>query len=370
MTNISEISSFADFSLDISEDLDYTISYDEFKSNSFKIFENIVRQRFSGHPGKQKVHIHTDRITGACPYCGDSMQNDYKHRGNIILKGKFAGYFKCFNCGTFKDINSFLRDYNITPDLEFINYIASTKTDFKRTSYGTYDISVLFNTHAIDEFAIDRADIKKRYDLIEVANTPIISWLRNRLQFEDERFLYNPKFKFLIILNLTKKGKVLGFQKRNFDKRFEKYNTYNLTKIYSEMAIIDKEIPPDIDALSQIYKITEIDFSRPITLFEGPLDAFLFTNSVANAGAAKSFPLDIPIRYWYDADKMGRSKSIEKIGQGSDVFLWEKIASSLNLPYREKWDLSDLKIWAKENNIKLPNFNNYFSSDPLDAIDI
>jgi hypothetical protein len=42
----------------------------------------------------------------------------------------------------------------------------------------------------------------------------------------------------------------------------------------------------------------------------------------------------------------------------------------MNLPYRKKWDLNDLMIWLKENNMRTPLFDNYFSNDPLDIIDL
>jgi len=357
------------FDSSLSDSIDKSLSPEEFKGRILNYLEPLLRQRFPGHAGKQKIHPHTDRVSFACPYCGDSMQNEYKHRGNIILKGKFAGYFKCFNCGTFKSVNSFLQDYDIDPQLEFVNYLSSSKGDFKKSSYGSYDISVLMDAQSIEGFAIEREELKKRFSLIEVAESPILPWLRGRLQFEEERFLFNPKYNFLVILNLTREGRVLGYQRRNFDKKYEKYNTYNLRKIYNEMGI-EKEIPENIDLLSQIYKISEIDFNRKITLFEGPLDAFLFQNSVANAGLNKGFPIDVPLRHWNDDDKEGRKKSIEQINKNEEVFLWTKFRSDYGIPYRKKWDLSDIMIYGKENNINFYNFDLYFSNNFLDAMDI
>ncbi|HRT03200.1 MAG TPA: hypothetical protein P5513_04615 [Candidatus Diapherotrites archaeon] len=358
-----------DFSTNLNLEFDKSLSYEEFKSKSFYLFEKIVKDRFPNNPGKQRIHLHTDRITGACPYCGDSMQSDFKHRGNIILKGKFAGYYKCFNCGVFKSVINFFSDYKVSLDLDFINYLSLNKIEYKRPSYGKYDISLLINNQLLEEYAIDRDYLKKSFNLVEVHNTPIISWLRKRLQFQYKRFLYNYDKNFLVILNLTKNGKILGFQRRNFDKRLEKYNTYNIRRIYNEISI-NKEIPDEIDSISQIYGISEVDFSNKITLFEGPLDSFLFYNSVANAGASKSFPLDIPIRYWYDDDKKGREKSVEKIEKGFEVFLWTRFRNDLGLPWRKKWDLNDVLIWLKENGRPKPIFDYYFSSDPLDILDI
>ena len=100
------------------------------------------------------------------------------------------------------------------------------------------------------------------------------------------------------------------------------------------------------------------------------MDAFLFRNSIANTGVHKHFPIEIPLRYWYDDDKDGRAESIKKINEGSEVFLWTKLRMDYELPVRKKWDLNDLMIWFRDNNIKPPNFNQYFSHDTLDIIDI
>jgi hypothetical protein len=181
--------------------------------------------------------------------------------------------------------------------------------------------------------------------------------------------MYNERLNHLIILNLTHSGKILGIQKRLF-KGENKYLTYKLTKIWELMKRNLKEVPEEIDMLSQLFNICLIDYTKPITLFEGPLDSFLFRNSIANAGAHKSFNLDLEIRYFFDADKDGRKKSIEKINEEQEVFLWEKYLKDNNAPYRKKWDMNDILIWARDNNVKLTNFNNYFSSDSLDIIDI
>jgi predicted RNA-binding Zn-ribbon protein involved in translation (DUF1610 family) len=357
------------FDSSLSETLDKSLSPDEYKGRILNHLGLLLAKRFPGHPGKQNPRPHTDRITFACPYCGDSMQSDYKIRGNIILSGKFAGHYKCFNCGMFKTVDAFFRDWEVDLQLDFVNYLSSTKGDFKKSSYGSYDISILMDSETIEGFAIEREELKKRFSLVEIAESSRLSWLRNRLQFDEERFLYNVQYDYVVILNLTKSGKILGFQRRNFDRRLEKYNTYNLRRIYQEFGW-DKEIPDDIDVLSQIYRISEVDFNRPITLFEGPLDSFLLNNSVANAGLNKGFPIDIPLRYWVDDDQEGRKKSVKLIGAGEYVFLWDKFKRDFGLPYRKKWDLTDVMVWFRDKKIRPPIWDQYFSNDPLDSIDI
>ena len=113
-----------------------------------------------------------------------------------------------------------------------------------------------------------------------------------------------------------------------------------------------------------------MSYNIKLDVFEGPLDSFLFKNSIGNAGATKRFPLDIPVRYWYDDDDAGRKKSIEMINKNNQIFLWEKFKNDIGLPYRKKWDLNEVMIWLRKNNKGIPNFNMYFSDDPLDIIDL
>ena len=105
-------------------------------------------------------------------------------------------------------------------------------------------------------------------------------------------------------------------------------------------------------------------------MFEGPLDSFLFKNSIANAGIHKHFPFELLMRYWFDDDKDGRNESIKRLNDGHEVFLWTKLKQDYNMPLKQKWDLNDALIWFNKNNIKPPNFNLYFSNKPIDIIDI
>ena len=45
----------------------------------------------------------------SCCYCGDSLKNSRKTRGNIYFKNHNY-MFKCFNCGISKSIQDFIKD--------------------------------------------------------------------------------------------------------------------------------------------------------------------------------------------------------------------------------------------------------------------
>lgn len=353
------------FSID---DIDKSLSHENYLQFIFEKFQDINLQRFPNDKNKQQIRKYKDRIVGSCPYCGDSMKSSHKHRGNIILSGKFINYYKCFNCGIFKRIDYFLKDYKIDVNLDTINYISNNLTDFSTHSNTKYNMSLFMDMDIIDKYAIEKEYMCKSLNLSSIKNSYRWSWLTDRLQYNESKFLYDNKDDSVLILNLTPSGKILGMQKRTF-RGENKYLSYKLNKIY-KLLNIDDNIPNEIDSISSLFNICLVNYNKPIILLEGPLDSFLIANSIANTGANKQFPLDIPIKFLYDKDETGVKKSIEHINNGEEVFLWDKFLKEINAPYRKKWDVTDILIWAKKNNLKLPKFENYFSNDPLDIIDI
>lgn len=357
-----------DLKLSDNLDIDKSVSIEEYISNVVSLAEQILESRFPNDKVKQQIKVHRDRINFACPYCGDSMQSSHKKRGNIILEGKHRNFYKCFNCGEFTRVDKFFKDYNIRLDLGIINYIGDNLGNFSTSFSSKHDISLLFNTKDIEKYSINREDLKKTFNLIEAKDSNIWKWLVKRHQYQHENFLFNIEKNYLLILNLTSEGNIIGGQKRMFYGT-NKYITVKASTLHKTLKT-GIEVPDNIDLISPLFGILNINFNLPITVFEGALDSFFFKNSIANSGLQKSFPLDIPVRYWFDYDSEGNKKAIEFLERGEKVFLWGKFLNDINAPYRKKWDLNDVIIWAKNNNINLPNFNNYFSNDYLDMIDL
>lgn len=358
-----------DLSTNFITDIDKSVSGEEYVERIETLLRGVLADRFPNNVVKQQIKPHRDRINFSCPYCGDSMQSSYKKRGNIILEGKHRNFYKCFNCGEFKRVDHFFRDYKIDLELDVINYISKNLGDFSASTSGKYDISLLLDVKTIEGYAIDRQELKDKFSLIEVKESPVWSWLVKRLQYSHtERYLYSPLKKYLLILNLTPSGKVIGAQKRVF-RGENKYLTFNISKLY-ELLGISKAVPDEILTVSQIFGILNLNFNQPITVFEGPFDSYMFRNSVANLGANKTFPLALPVRFWFDDDKTGTDNAIEMLNAGNSVFLWDKFKRDFSLPFRKKWDLNDVMIYAKQTNMKLPIFDNYFSNNPFDLIDL
>jgi hypothetical protein len=185
-----------------------------------------------------------------------------------------------------------------------------------------------------------------------------------------ELFSWNQDREQLYIFHLIPDTNlVLGFQIRNF-KSQPKYMTYRLSKIYE---MFDKEITEDIeeiDHISTTFGILEANLSIPITVFEGPLDSFLYKNSVATCSTNIDVPVDLStLRYFFDYDKAGRDASIQKLREGKPVFLWKKFFKEAHIdePTNKKMDLTDLIVLAKRKGISLPRLSNYFSNDKYDA---
>ncbi len=188
------------------------------------------------------------------------------------------------------------------------------------------------------------------------------------------RFSWNEEKQQLYIFNMIPgTNQVMGYQIRNF-KSQPKYLTYKLSKIYENMG---REIPDEayeIDDISTTFGILTIDMSQPVTVFEGPLDAFLMKNAVATCSTNNEFPLDIStLRYMYDYDKAGTTAAIKKAGAGKPIFLWKKLLTDLgilNINNNKKLDLTDLLIYCKRKGLKLPKLSNYFSNNKYDIYDL
>jgi len=367
-TNIGEMG----FDSSLFNEIDNKLTPQEYRQYLMGLLQPILDQRFPTSRGKRTIQPHHDRITFACPYCGDSMKSDYKRRGNFILKGKHNGFFKCHNCGEFKRIDQFFKDYKTELRLEAIDFMMDNLGNWTAVAEGKYDMSVFLDMDKLDKYAIDRQELLRYFGLIEVKDSPVRSWLSNRLQRDFNKFLYNQDKNYLLILNLTQSGKILGAQKRVFkgDNRFQTYKLSKLYELMEKKLDVNEEQLNFLDTISMVFNVCLINFNQPVTLFEGPMDAFLFKNAIANTGANKELPIDLPVRYFYDKDQTGTQRAIEHLNKEHEVFLWGKFERDVNLPYRLKFDWNDVMIWAQKNHKKLPLIDQYFSSDPLDIIDV
>jgi len=352
---------------------DSGISKEEITGEIISKLQDILIKRFPNNPQKQKIKIYPDRINFAAPCCGDSAKDNSKKRGNIILSGPFQMTYKCHNCGRAMPIYTFFKQYGETLSLNSIDYITSHKVNLENTSIADSSNNYLYDNELIDSLAIDREQFKTLYKL-EECNIPNAAYyyLIGRKQYNFNNFLYQPKYQLLFLLNLTKTGKIFGLQIAHLNKNWKgpKYKTYKLSRIYAELLKQEKEIPDEIDFLSMIFNILTVNYNIPVTITEGPMDAFLIKNCIATCGAGKHVGFSFKYRYLFDDDKTGRKHALEKLDEGYEVFMWDRFKSDLGLPQKTKWDMNDVVKYCSENNIKIPRLDSYFSNDSLDSLNI
>ena len=329
-----------------------------------KMIQEILNERFDRWE-KREVRDKVNRLNFSCPYCGDSHIDLHKKRGNIYTN---SFYFKCYNCGKYRGLDRFFADFKKALSADEIVFVRD-REEKSRTEVNHIDPMMLLDSGSMTKWGIDRAVIEKKYNLEKAESTKIATYLKKRLQPDLSRFSWSDEKQQLYIFH-TVPGteKVLGYQIRNF-KSTPKYLTFKLSRIYEDLGLQVPDEVLDIDPISTIFGILSVDYSQPITVFEGPLDSFLYRNSVATCSSGHDVPVDLgTLRFMYDYDKAGREAALEKANQGRPVFLWKKLLDDLGIElYGKKTDLTDFLTLCSRKGIKVPRLSNYFSTDRYDT---
>jgi hypothetical protein len=230
----------------------------------------------------------------SCPICGDSQKDKTKARGYVFQKeGDLI--FKCHNCGNGKSLGNLIKlinpemykEYSLERFGERTNKTVdrTQKGDLQSAGYKKVDIRRFRKPQYIKNSPLSK--IKKVSQL--AFNHPAKAYIVNRKippMLHGELF-YAPKFyswvnqcipnKFpnitkdeprLVIPFIDENNQLIGFQGRAFGKSQPKYITI----------MLDEEAP-------KIYGMHRIDWSKPITIVEGPIDSMFLKNAVAMAGA-------------------------------------------------------------------------------------
>jgi len=344
------------------------------------------------------------RINFACPYCGDSEKMKSKKRGNLWTNTLI---YECYNCFAKVNFKKFCDDFDETIDaenkLKIYNYLDS-KTFSKHENNEISSLTKLIKFDSWLEFINNKPNNF-------IFNVKPIQYNSKAYQYLTlERNIYNhhniyegiyQKFKdgkrvFFtnVLIFLNKSGNnLLGIQLRNLEKdkskRFfkivdfeELYNNMNSNNTLDELESIS------YNKLSHFYNILNIDFEKPITIFEGYLDSIFCQNSIGMVGANNDNDIlkfltnaeeNLNLRFFYDNDETGYKKAYEMINNGYSVFLWKKLFDDLLKRFKDKYkaerilykikDLNELALKFKNENIyKEFNLDNYFSIDKLDVI--
>lgn len=336
----------------------------------------VLASEFSSETKREPIP-HRDRISFACVYCGDSLRDPRKKRGNL-----FSGtmQYHCFNgdCSAHMSIHDFFKDKNLLNNFTLEELFHMKEAGDKRS----LDLKKLkaslgletFFSDEISDLSVDREFFMDKMNLQEIRGSRIEKYLLGRLQKDFHKFGWDLKNNLLYVFNLNSSlDRIIGCQIKTFKTR-NPYLTWKLTRIHEEVGIFkeeNREILEKMDFLSNIFGILQIDLNKPITIFEGPLDSFLFPNSVGICSAKNSLPFEVEgSRYFYDNDQTGREWSLKRIQEGKPVFLWRKFLNENELSYTETKikDLNDLLLYVRKHSKKCKRFVDYFSEDKYDAI--
>lgn len=335
----------------------------------------VLEKEFQGNAAKQIIYQSGNRLNFSCPYCGDS-HDPRKKRGNFYLD---TLAYKCYNggCGIFKDSITFFKDFGLynrltNDEKDEIKKIIDENRGKRRTIYGNVDVTMFFDTD-ISDILIKRSDFMIALGLQEIYGSKIQRYIQRRNQRMDSRFAWDPRKEKLFLFNLTPDEKIIGLQVRNMNsvKGSSKYLTYKLSGIYEKLLMVKDqgiiERAKTVDPISYVFGIGTLDFGAPITIFEGPMDSWMWHNSVGLCSLENKFPFDVEnIRFWYDWDKSGIDKTIDLLAKGFTVFNWGKFLEENDITKNRKWDLNDLVVHLRTTGKKIRRFDNYFTNDALD----
>lgn len=357
--------------------------------------EHVLKRNFD-NKYKQKIDVYPDRWNFCCPICGDSVNDNRKKRGNLYLNSMS---YHCYNCGCHYGINSFLKRFGeelSNDDKVVIHDIQQNSKKFERRFRGGQRSSSMMY-QLLDKLAIPKSVFFKALNLTTpYKNTDIAAYLKSRTVDirKWNHFAYSIETRELYILNTNQNDRIIGYQIRQLNPKSRKprYTTRCLSRIYNEMfgkdinrivenilsniensqMFIDKEdgienIVAQLDKLSGLFNIMNIDTSNQLTIVEGPIDSLMLDNCVALQGATKlnDYFDDIEsVRYLFDNDDVGKRHSINKIKDHKRVFLWDMYLNEVKCTDKIK-DINDL---SKKDKLKLDVLNKCFSDNEFDIL--
>jgi hypothetical protein len=209
-----------------------------------------------------------------------------------------------------------------------------------------------------------------------------------------KHFAYNEKSKELYILNINSNDRIIGMQIRQLDPNSKKarYLTRLLTKIYNDIFKKDlsvlverlllsmdngekymmeedgvENIIANLDRLSGLFNIMNVDMNMPLTIVEGPIDSLCITNAIALQGATKLndyFDNLKMVRFLFDNDKIGKEHTLNKLKTNKKVFLWSLYIKKMDIKDKVK-DINDI---IRINMFNKEVYESCFSDDEFDAM--
>jgi hypothetical protein len=342
------------------------------------LLREILKERFPRDPSRQEIIPRADRLNISCPYCGDSHKGGHVKRGNLYLT---SGMYKCYNagCETYVGFPKMLDEWNLGDELDpmeragLVTLNREVRERIANLYHGEISVDHLLQVDW-NEILPTRNFIMDILGLEDVDHSPLKRYLEKRQQVPDQRFAGDPRNNQLYIFNMHSDGKhVFALQIKTFKEGSKKYLTYSLSAMWEKLLKrTDEEFLEkckEWDYMSWMFGLSNLKFDQTITLFEGPLDSFLFPNSIGLCSLNNRFPFPVENkRYFLDNDKSGRKDAMEKLKEGESVFLWEKFFKENDIPRHKVKDLNDLVVYLRAHKKKIKRLENYFSQDKFDLM--
>jgi hypothetical protein len=368
--------------------------------NIERFIKDLLKKRFPEDRLKQMVYESGEKLNFACPYCGDSKTDSKKKRGNLYPE---RGFYKCYNdgCGVKADLPKFIAKFSLKyslgiPDVKSseVKWVPQTSKK-KRGSL----IELLINKNASDHL-LKIEEVAHRFSLTPCSeidpDTELGLFISGRsldnLPAFNRCSYFDSREDKIYLFNLDQRsGKILGFAIRRIGE--DTFGPKYLIKNYSELKKngliknISDDILSDIDNVNNYFNVLNVDFSKPIMVTEGQIDAMFLNNAIATTGISKSKLLlenlltKSNTLILFDSDSAGKTQSIDLIKKGYRVFLWNQVMSDLRKRFSADYrivrlikDVNDLYTFMKkqDTSLTLESFNEYvlsnFSESPLDLL--
>lgn len=224
----------------------------------------------------------------SCIFCGDSLKNKHKARGNIYQRNDNL-YYHCYNCSKSISFSNFLKEldevlyteyklekyYELNRPIKNVDEIDMFREKKNVISFlknplkGLKNINKLSYNDPIKLFVDNRKIPSKFY--YKLYSCPNFFHFVNTLipyKFSEESLVYDETR--LLIPFYDENGSVFGFQGRSLDKNTRaKYITIILNENYP----------------LRVFGLDRVNFDKELIVVEGPLDSLFLSNSIAVCGS-------------------------------------------------------------------------------------
>lgn len=281
-----------------------------------------------------------NRTNIACPICGDSHDDTHKKRGNLYHKNLF---YKCYNCDFRGSIIQLMKSFNIDIDpkkkLTIMDYVSNAMDNvkFNEEEFISKTLDKLIDINTLTDF-FNNSDNSPITNFKPVQKgSKVYDYLISRKIYnfdniyEGTHWITKTWYEPVMINMNMGNGKVIGIQTRNLkdraNRRFKVFKFSDLWNLLNNNPLDEIE-EIGYNKLSYLYGIINVDWSKPITVFEGYIDTKFFYNSIGCVGTNTDLNIllsqDVELRFLYDNDKTGIEKTKKLIKKGHSVFLWDK----------------------------------------------